>query len=141
MLTQKDLDVATLGECRFVSPLRLSVEPGDGMPDYTPEGARVPLNMVQVPGRDAGEALCFEKAGPRARVFFDPKKVYAAIVTCGGLCPGLNNVIQSVFLELYHNYGVSKVLGVRYGLSGFDPGSGLEPVDMTPAFVDGIQEL
>ena len=140
MLTQKDLTVSSLGECRFNSPLKLSSRVDDGMPDYTPDGARVPYNVIQVPGETAAEPLYFEKAGPRAKLYFDPRKVYAAIVTCGGLCPGLNNVIQSVFLELHFNYGVQRVLGVPYGFMGFEPANGLEPIEMTPEFIDGIQE-
>ena len=58
----------------------------------------------------AGESL-FELAGPRGRLFFDPLASRASIVTCGGLCPGLNNVIRSLFLELHHGYCVKEVLG------------------------------
>ena len=139
MLTSDDLTVKTLGQCNYDSPLNLSESTGDGLPDYTPEGTRVLYHMDITPGMEVDSGLTFEKAGPRARLFFDPKKVYAAIVTCGGLCPGLNNVIQSIFLELYHRYGVRKVLGARYGYSGFDPEVGLEPYEMSPAFIDGIQ--
>jgi len=140
MLTSDDLTVRTLGPCNYDSPLNLSETAGDGLPDYTPDGTRVQYNVSTIPGKKVDYNLSFEKAGPRARLFFDPKKVYAAIVTCGGLCPGLNNVIQSIFLELFHRYGVSKVLGVRYGYRGFDPEAGLEPYEMTPAFIDGIQD-
>jgi len=111
------------------------------MPDYIPEGTRVSYHVSYHPDADVDRNLAFERAGPRAKLFFDPRKVYAAIVTCGGLCPGLNNVIQSVFLELYYRYGVKKVLGVRYGYRGFDPKLGLEPYEMTPEFVDGIQHV
>jgi 6-phosphofructokinase 1 len=82
--------------------------------------------------------LQFELAGPRAKIFFDPKKTRAAIVTCGGLCPGLNNVIRSLFLELNYGYGVAEVLGFRGGYSGLDPKCGVDPVRITPAFVDTI---
>lgn len=140
MLTSDDLSVRTLGPCNYDSPLNLSEVIGDGLPDYTPEGTRVQYRMDITPGVEVDSSLSFEKAGPRARLFFDPKKVYAAIVTCGGLCPGLNNVIQSIFLELYHRYGVRKVLGVRYGYRGFDPEAGLEPYEMNPGFVEGIQD-
>jgi len=141
MLTQQDLTITSLGPCRYDSPLKLSTIPGDGMPDYIPEGTRVSYHVSYHPDADIDRNLAFERAGPRAKLFFDPRKVYAAIVTCGGLCPGLNNVIQSIFLELYHRYGVKKVLGVRYGYRGFDPKLGLEPYEMTPEFVDGIQHV
>jgi 6-phosphofructokinase 1 len=81
---------------------------------------------------------CFELAGPRERIFFDPKETRAGIVTCGGLCPGLNNVIRSLFCELHYGYGVTEVVGFRGGYSGLDPASGTEPVTITPAFVEGI---
>ena len=66
----------------------------------------------------------FEKAGPREKLYFDPANTKAAIVTCGGLCPGLNNVIRSLYLQLHYHYGVAAVLGIRYGYSGFSPESG-----------------
>ena len=82
----------------------------------------------------------FELAGPRAKLFFDAKETRAGIVTCGGLCPGLNNVIRSLFLELHYGYGVAEVLGFRGGYSGLDPACSLEPVKITPEFVDGIHQ-
>jgi 6-phosphofructokinase 1 len=73
-------------------------------------------------GADAG--LQFELAGPRANLFFDPKQTRAGIVTCGGLCLGLNNVIRSLFLELLYGYGVAEVLGFRGGYTGLNPECG-----------------
>ena len=98
---------------------------------------------VRIPERieiGAGPGLQFELAGPRARLFFDPKETRAAIVTCGGLCPGLNNVIRSLFLELHYGYGVAEVLGFRGGYSGLDPDCGAEPVKITPQFVENIHQ-
>src|SRR6476646_8138052 len=62
------------------------------------------------------------------------------MVTCGGLCPGLNNVIRSLFHELHYGYSVAEVLGFRGGYSGLDPKCGVEPVKVTPAFVDDIHQ-
>jgi 6-phosphofructokinase 1 len=87
-------------------------------------------------GADPGH--CFELAGPRERIFFDPKETRAGIVTCGGLCPGLNNVIRSLFYELHYGYGVPEVVGFRAGYAGLDPASGFEPVTIDHAFVEGI---
>jgi len=135
----KDLQVLSLGTPRLDSPLRMSMEPGDGLPDYKTDDRRIPLD-VYLPRRDgSGEALSFECAGPRPRILFDPQCTRAAIVTCGGLCPGINNVIQSIFLELYHRYGVKRVLGVRYGYAGFDMASAQTPLELTPQRVDGVQ--
>src|SRR6185295_15710821 len=72
------------------------------------------------------------------RAFFDPSELTAAIVTCGGLCPGLNNVIRGLVLELMQGYGVREVLGFRYGYEGMVRKSGLGPVRLTPATVADI---
>jgi 6-phosphofructokinase 1 len=87
--------------------------------------------------RDDGEPM-FELAGPRKKIFFNPKDTRAAVVTCGGLCPGLNNVIRSIYLELHHGYGVKEVLGFRGGYQGLDPVRGAEPITLTSEVVDDI---
>ncbi|HEY5705323.1 MAG TPA: ATP-dependent 6-phosphofructokinase [Terrimicrobiaceae bacterium] len=115
-----------LGEPRFASRLSHTVSDDLRIPERIEAGAE--------PG------LQFELAGPRAKLFFDPKQTRAGIVTCGGLCPGLNNVIRSLFLELHHGYGAAGVLGFRGGYSGLDPSSGAEPVIITPAFVKDIHQ-
>jgi 6-phosphofructokinase 1 len=80
----------------------------------------------------------FEMAGPRGKIFFDPTKTRCAIVTCGGLCPGLNDVIRSVVMEAWYRYGVRNILGIRYGYQGLLPGSGYDPIELTPDFVRDI---
>ena len=135
--TQSQLEVATLGEARVRSPLRLSTTPNDGVGDFVPDDARVQYD----PRFRAGEArsdLALEAAGPRERLFFDPRKAKAAIVTCGGLCPGINNVIRALVFELMHNYGVPEVLGIRYGYRGFNAAAGKEPIALTPQLVEDI---
>ena len=101
------MNTPTLGEARFAS----------SKSHTTSDDIRIP-ERIEV-GADPG--LQFELAGPRAKLFFDPKQTRAGIVTCGGLCPGLNNVIRSLFLELHYGYGVAEVLGFRGGYSGLDP--------------------
>src|SRR5689334_17034190 len=115
-----------LGEARIPS----------GLSHCIPEGACIP-ERIEI-GADPG--IHFELAGPREKLFFNGKSTRAAIVTCGGLCPGLNNVIRSLFLELHYGYGVSEVIGFRGGYSGLDPKCGIEPVTITPQFVDGIHQ-
>ncbi|MCX6970493.1 MAG: ATP-dependent 6-phosphofructokinase [Verrucomicrobia bacterium] len=98
---------------------------------------------IRIPERietGAGAGIEFELAGPRSKLFFDAKKTRAGIVTCGGLCPGLNNVIRSLFLELHYGYGVTEVLGFRGGYGGLDPVRGAEPVRLTPQLVDDIHQ-
>jgi 6-phosphofructokinase 1 len=80
----------------------------------------------------------FELAGPRERIYFDPSKVHCAIATCGGLCPGTNDVIRAIVLELYHLYGVRHIYGVRYGLQGFIPKYGHDLMALTPEAVANI---
>ncbi len=84
------------------------------------------------------EILLFEKAGAREWLFFDPAQSRAAIVTCGGLSPGLNNVIRSAFLELHLNYGMPEVLGIRFGYQGLNPAEGEPPIRLTRDLVEDI---
>lgn len=84
-----------------------------------------------------GEELpSFEAAGPRDHIYFNPSDVRAAIVTCGGLCPGLNDVIQGIVQALYFLYGVKDVLGIRYGYKGLVERSQLVPIQLTPEVVE-----
>lgn len=80
----------------------------------------------------------FEQAGPRRQIYFDPSKVKTAIVTCGGLCPGINDVIRAIVLELNYIYGVHNILGIKYGLQGLIPEHGHEILELTPAQVTDI---
>jgi len=83
----------------------------------------------------------FELAGPRKNIYFDPSKLRCALVTCGGLCPGLNDIIRSIVLELYHLYGVRNIHGIRYGLEGFIPKYGHDVIDLKPATVTNILDM
>jgi 6-phosphofructokinase 1 len=121
------MNTPTLGQARFSSRVgRHSVSDDVRIPEHIKVGA------------DPG--LQFELAGPRARLFFDAKSTRAGIVTCGGLCPGLNNVIRSLFLELHYGYAVREVVGFRGGYSGLDPACGVEPITITPEFVERIHQ-
>ncbi len=88
-----------------------------------------------------GQPLTFETAGPRRQLYFDPTKAKCAIVTCGGLCPGLNDVIRAIVLEAHHAYHVPAVLGIRYGLEGFIPAYGHNVLELTPAAVEHIHQF
>jgi 6-phosphofructokinase 1 len=122
------MTINVLGEPRFISPIRRTVS----------DDLRIPEQIVQDRQSPGPAGTFFELAGPRAKLFFDPKRTCAGIVTCGGLCPGLNDVIRSLFLELHHAYGVKEVFGFRGGYQGLDPARGAEPVVMTREFVDNI---
>ncbi len=88
-----------------------------------------------------GEPLpTFERAGPRRDVFFDGPAIGCGIVTCGGLCPGLNSVIRSLVLTLWHAYGVRRILGFCYGYAGLGPAPPVPPLVLDPDRVIGIHE-
>jgi 6-phosphofructokinase 1 len=137
MATQHDLVVPTLGERRHRSPLPMSTVPNDGVGDFVPDEMRV-LREIRFRTGSSPPDAAFELAGPRERLFFEPAKTRAAIVTCGGLCPGLNNVIRTLFFELTRNYSIRDVLGIRFGYEGLNPHKGLPPVKLTNKMVAGI---
>ncbi|GAQ80861.1 Pyrophosphate-dependent phosphofructo-1-kinase [Klebsormidium nitens] len=76
------------------------------------------------------------RAGPRSHIYFEPTEVNAAIVTCGGLCPGLNDVIRQIALTLT-TYGVTDVKGIAYGYKGFIDEK-IRDIDLTPQSVATI---
>lgn len=86
------------------------------------------------------ENLFFEKAGPRKLIYFKPEDCIAGIVTCGGLCPGLNNVIRSLVVELWFNYGIKKIFGFKYGYAGINPDNKIPPLGLNPDVVDEIHD-
>ncbi|HTJ00245.1 MAG TPA: ATP-dependent 6-phosphofructokinase [Dongiaceae bacterium] len=124
------MTITTLGECRFPTPRNLTV----------PDTVWIPDEIQWSQGRPPAEVKLFETAGPRAKLFFDPKQTRAGVVTCGGLCPGMNNVIRSLVHELYHGYGVRDILGFRGGYRGLDPERGLPPLELNPDLVDDIHQ-
>jgi 6-phosphofructokinase 1 len=82
-----------------------------------------------------------EKAGPRELIYFDPSKVHAAIVTCGGLCPGLNDVIRAVVMTLWYHYGVRKISGIRFGFRGLIPEYKYSAMELNPDVVSYIHRI
>ncbi|MBF0228067.1 MAG: ATP-dependent 6-phosphofructokinase [Desulfamplus sp.] len=136
--------IQTLGEAKIASPLKGRVKGGYtnrfvkdsdrvvGIVDYDSVLYHI-ANNIEIPS--------FEVAGPREKIYFDPNKLKCAIVTCGGLCPGLNDIIRSVVLELYHCYGVRNIYGIKYGLQGFIPEYGHEVVELTPNSVANILDM
>ncbi len=132
------IPVQTLGEPRHDSPL-LSLLPAEaGM--FSRESTRVIGDVVRREEADPQVEL-FERAGQRQRIYFDPRETRVGVVTCGGLCPGLNNVIRSLVLELYHRYGVQRMFGFRYGYQGLNPAYGYKPWPLDPDEVDGIENI
>ena len=133
-LEAKDLRVDTLGECAVSTPISgvHFIEDGDGL---IYEADRAGIESVL---NDGGRLHYFEMAGPRRKIFFDPSKLVCGIVTCGGICPGLNDVIRAIVMSLHHRYGVRKILGFRYGYEGLSSRHGHEPLNLTPDIVKDI---
>ena len=141
MSNQDDFRITALGECRFPSPLEFDSPSHPAKSHFLTDRDRIRLNVrISVDG-DVGDSVSFEEAGPREKIFFDPAATTAAIVTCGGLSPGLNNVIRSAFYGLSESYGVRRVLGIRNGYLGLNAASDLEPVTLTKEFVEPIDKL
>jgi 6-phosphofructokinase 1 len=132
------IEVPRLGPAAIPSPLLAHYGPLVELcvPDtaYVIDPARFDAELL-------GEYRLFERAGPRAKLHFDPKKVRAGIVTCGGLCPGLNNIIRFVTNQLTHGYGVKDVLGFRYGYSGLNPALGHAPMELTSQSVEDLSHF
>jgi 6-phosphofructokinase 1 len=135
-----DVEVKILGGCLYQSPLKHRL--ARTALHYVGKADRVPLDdRMSTIGEyrdDLSRAPAFELAGPRDHIFFDPRGLRCAIVTCGGLCPGINNVIRGLVLELTHSYGVEQIVGFRYGYAGLVRGLGQDPVKLTPAWVASI---
>lgn len=125
--------IQMLGECKVPSPLESPyfVEPEAGI--------LVDCTLAGCMGCK-GEPAYLERAGPRRRIYFDGAGVGAAIVTCGGLCPGLNDVVRALTMVIWYRYGVRRVLGLRYGYEGLIPAFGHAPMSLTPEEVEDIHQ-
>ena len=131
-----NFEVSRLGEGRIPSPLKgINFVKNDERVLFHSEMSEIKEYV------ESGKPVpSFEKAGPREKIYFDPSKLRCGIVTCGGLCPGLNSVIRAIVLSLHYNYGVRTVYGFPYGYEGLTHRYGHEPVELTPTVVDRIHE-
>lgn len=127
----------TLGECTIASPVRHH--------EFISAGERIFVSEEEAYMRRIEKTLghmpTFERAGPLPKIFHDPNWTRVAIVTAGGLCPGLNNVIKGLVEILAFDYGVKNIFGIRYGYAGLNPACGHQPVLLDPDSVDTIHEL
>ena len=137
-----DLMVTSLGEPRFESPLADFVADRRSNEHYVEENDRVlfddTMQLLQAHGVPLAEVPTLEPGGPRRKVFHPPGATRAGIVTCGGLCPGLNDVIRGLVMELKTHYGVSDVIGFRNGYAGLVAANGWEPMELTAERVSKI---
>jgi 6-phosphofructokinase 1 len=140
----QDLNVKALGPCRIDSPLAGLLNGRAHSFHNVDESDKVLFDdtVSALASRATGcEHLpAFEPAGPRRKIFFDPSKTRAAIVTCGGLCPGFNDVIRAIVMELTCHYGVKQIYGFCNGYQGFIAKYGRRVLDLTPDLVDDINE-
>jgi len=134
--------IETLGPARVTSPLELGTQPGDYLADFTPDSARVvadvSLDSIREAAKRGEDPPALEIAGPRQKLYFDPSKLKVGIVTCGGLCPGLNDVIRGLVMTLRYGYGVHGIYGFRYGYAGLNPDYRYPIVELTPETVRDI---
>lgn len=133
-----ETDIESLGEAKIDSPFMYDEHSLDHL-SFVDESMRVLLDVNETNLHrliaEGRRPPSFEVAGPRKKIFFDSSKLRCALVTCGGLCPGLNDIIRAVVLELVHRYGVKHIYGIKFGLQGFIPEYGHDLVELTPEFV------
>ncbi len=124
--------IENLGQCRIDSPLQKVFTSKKSF--FVPDNMHIVYSCYTDESSDENKHNIreFEAAGPREKIYFDPKKIKSAIVTCGGLSPGLNNVIRSIVMESYYGYGQRSILGIRYGYGGLNPKNNFEPVELLP---------
>jgi len=141
--TNNDFTIPVLGEAKLPSPIKMATEKGESKASYVKDDDSVLLDIDA--HRDAegniilGSTDLLQVAGPREKIYFNPAHVHAAIATCGGLCPGLNNVIRAVVRCLWFSYGVKRISGIQYGYQGLLPENAYEPITLDPDVVDDIQ--
>ena len=144
MVDHADLAVRTLGPCRIDSPLAPRLGARETTQHSVVEEDRIlfddTISMVGVRGVPLDQLPSLEPGGPRKKIYFDPAKTRVGIVTCGGLCPGLNDVIRGLVLELSRHYGVRRIVGFRNGYRGFIPEFGEDVVDLSPQVVMHIDD-
>ncbi len=141
----KDFIVEELGPRRVPSPIKLSKRKGDGIYNYIEDGERIlydpSINSIEFYEKTGELPISFEKAGPKEFIYFEPSKTKAGIVTCGGLCPGLNNVIRGLVMQLWYRYNVRRIIGFKYGYQGLSPKFNHPYVELTPQVVENIHTL
>lgn len=129
-----DTTISTLGPCKMESDL----------PYRTwADSKKIPILVDQELAADAPKPcrVDFEAAGPRKKLYFNSSRAKCAIVTCGGLCPGINDVIRAVVMEAHHAYNVPSIMGIPYGLEGFISKYKHSPIDLTPDMVADIHQF
>jgi 6-phosphofructokinase 1 len=138
-----DTTIQTLGPLKISSPIQR--EENTLSRNFVDDTDKVVLdvklkNLIKMV-EEGKDFTAFELAGPRKEIYFDPSKLRCALVTCGGLCPGLNDIIRAIVLELFYGYGVKNVFGFKYGLQGFISKYKHDIMDLKPETVGNIHEM
>ena len=138
-----DFTIEDLGPRTIESPINLSKISGDFMANYVndDEFVRYKTDVTVGDQPSIKRSQVFEKAGPREKIYFLPQHVHAGIVTCGGLCPGLNDVIRAIVRSLWYRYGVRRISGIQYGYKGFLPEYNYSVKPLDPDIVDDIHKI
>jgi 6-phosphofructokinase 1 len=144
-ISAKDLTIPNFGPGTIWSPLHRLGEGGENSGNFVEDNQRVLLDDTL---EGVNESLArneplpsFEMAGPRSKIFFDPDKTACGIVTCGGICPGLNDVIRGLVMQLNYRYGVRRIYGFRYGYEGFIREYGHPVETLTPESVRDLHRF
>lgn len=137
-----NLNIKRLGECTFDSTLKFSTDKDDES-RFVPDNEKVMVfideSIINNFKKLNLPLPMFEKAGPRKKLFFEPGETNSAIVTCGGLCPGLNSVIRGIVMMNYYRYGNKRIYGIKYGYAGLVKELGHDIMLLTPDIIEGIQ--
>ncbi len=136
--------VPNLGAARISSPIPFSRVEGDRMANYVRDDEYILHDIDVDPGEPAKQyhpADLLQIAGPREFIYFNPEHVHAGIVSCGGLCPGINDVIRAIVRCLCLRYGVRRVTGIRFGFQGFLPENKIPTMELNPDVVDDIHKI
>ncbi|MCL2007584.1 MAG: ATP-dependent 6-phosphofructokinase [Treponema sp.] len=138
-----DFTIEELGKRGVKSPIAMSTTRGEKIANYVTDNEFIRLDVEVKPGPQPPmkKSQLLECAGPREMIYFTPAHVHAGIVTCGGLCPGINDVIRALVRCLWHRYGVTRISGIQYGYKGFLPEYQYGVKNLTPDVIDDIHKL
>ncbi|MBF0361898.1 MAG: ATP-dependent 6-phosphofructokinase [Oligoflexia bacterium] len=143
-LTYKQLEIDSLGEQFYDAPINITSTYDENWIKYESDNRRIlfenVINVCDNVGLSSQIPLSFELAGQRKKLYFNPKETTFAIVTCGGLCPGINNVVRSAVMRAYYGYNAKKFYGIPFGYQGLVPEFGYSPKELTPKSVRYIHE-
>ncbi len=130
--------IDTLGPCKIDNPALAMCGPDGAVCEFISDDQSILVEPYPELLKGKKNPPRFEMAGARSKIYFDPTKLKTAIVTCGGMCPGINSLTRAIVLQLYYIYGVRNIVGVRYGLEGFIPKYGHDLVELNPKTVQNI---